>query len=167
MFDFYDGGGLDLTCVGLAEVDKYGNVNVSKLGPRLVGSGGFIDITQSARKCLFCGEFAAGGLDARVENGRLVIRQDGKAAKFVDTVQQITFSGKTAVSQGQEILYITERCVFRLASDGVTLTEVAPGVDIQRDVLSKMRFAPRLADPVAIMDPAIFRGPPMRLKRQA
>jgi len=167
MFDFYDGGGLDLTCVGLAEVDKYGNVNVSKLGPRLVGSGGFIDITQSARKCLFCGEFAAGGLDARVENGRLVIRQDGKAAKFVDTVQQITFSGKTAVSQGQEILYITERCVFRLASDGVTLTEAAPGVDIQRDVLSKMRFAPRLADPVAMMNPAIFREPPMRLKRQA
>lgn len=162
MFDFYDGG-LDLTCVGLAQVDRHGNVNVSKLGPRLIGSGGFIDITQSARKCLFCGEFTAGGLDAAVENGTLAIRREGKTIKFVDTVQQITFSGTTAAKQAQEVLYITERCVFRLVPEGLFLLEAAPGVDIRRDILSHMQFTPIIPDPVPVMNPVIFHDEPMRL----
>jgi propionate CoA-transferase len=163
MFDFYDGGGLDLTCVGLAQVDKDGNVNVSKLGPRLIGSGGFIDITQSARKCLFCGEFTAGGLDTAIDHGQLVIRQEGKAVKFVDAVQQITFSGKTAAAKNQEVLFITERCVFKLTGDGLLLTEIAPGVDLESQILAKMQFKPIIPDPLPLMNPAIFREAPMRL----
>lgn len=163
MFDYYDGGGLDVTGVGLAQVDAEGNVNVSKLGPKLIGCGGFINITQSARKCLFCGEFTAGGLDAVVENGKLVIRQEGKAAKFVNQVQQITYSGRTAVKQHQEVLYITERCVFLLTPDGLVLQEVAPGIDVKRDVLDHMEFAPIVPDPMPLMNPAIFKTPPMGL----
>ena len=163
MFDFYHGGGLDVTCVGLAQVDKDGNINVSKLGPKLIGSGGFVDITQSARMCLFCGEFVAGGLDAAADDGNLVIRQEGKVPKFVDQVQQITFSGKVAREKGQEVLYITERCVFKLVPEGVMLAEVAPGVDIAQDILARMQFAPIVPDEVPLMDPAIFRDSPMGL----
>jgi propionate CoA-transferase len=166
MFDFYDGGGLDLTCVGLAQVDKDGNVNVSKLGPKLIGSGGFIDITQSARKCLFCGEFTAGGLDTVIDNGKLIIRQDGKAVKFVNAVQQITFSGKTAAAKNQEVLFITERCVFKLTGKGLMLAEIAPGVDLQSQILAKMQFKPIIPDPLPEMDAAIFREEAMRLKAE-
>ncbi len=167
MFDFYDGGGLDLTCVGLAQADKDGNVNVSKLGPKLIGCGGFIDITQSARKCLFCGEFTAGGFDAVVDNGKLVIRQDGKAAKFVEAVQQITFSGKTSVAKKQDALFITERCVFRLTPDGLLLAEIAPGVDLQKHILAKMQFKPIIPDSLPIMDPRIFQESPMGLGKHS
>lgn len=164
MFDFYGGGGLDASCIGLAQADKLGNVNVSKLGPKIIGSGGFIDITQSAKKCLFCGEFTAGGYDAIVENGRLVIRNEGKAAKFVDTVQQITFSGLTARTSGQRIFYITERCVFQLVPEGMLLKEIAPGVNLQRDILDQMKFTPIIPDGVPTMDPHIFRPGPMGLR---
>jgi len=164
MFDFYHGGGLDVTCVGLAQADRHGNVNVSKLGPRLIGSGGFVDITQSARKCLFCGEFIAGGLKAGVEDGKLVIAQEGKAAKFVEQVQQITFSGDFAREHNREVLYITERCVFELTHEGLVLREVAPGIDVQRDVLDNMAFRPIVPDQVPLMDPAIFREPAMGLE---
>ena len=163
MFDFYDGGGLDLTCVGLAQVDRQGNVNVSKLGSKLIGSGGFIDITQSARKCLFCGEFTAGGLETVIDNGKLVIRQEGKAVKFVDAVQQITFSGKTAAAKNQEVLFITERCVFKLTRDGLLLMEIAPGVDLESQILTRMQFKPVIPDPLPLMNPAIYREAPMRL----
>ncbi len=163
MFDYYDGGGLDVTGVGLAQVDAEGNVNVSKLGPKLIGSGGFINITQSARKCLFCGEFTAGGLDAVVEDGKLVIRQEGKSAKFVNRVQQITYSGMTARKENQEVLYITERCVFKLTTDGLMLMEVAPGVDVQKDILDRMEFKPIVPDTVPLMNPAIFRPQVMKL----
>lgn len=163
MFDFYNGGGLDLTCVGLAQVDRQGNVNVSRFGSRIIGSGGFIDITQSARKCLFCGEFTAGGLDAVVDNGQLVIRQEGKAKKFVEAVQQITFSGRFASEHGQEILYVTERCVFRLTTEGLLLTEVAPGIDVERDIVAQMGFRPIVPSEVPLMNPAIFLEEPMRL----
>ena len=163
MFDFYDGGGLDLTCVGLAQADKDGNVNVSKLGSKVVGAGGFIDITQSARKCLFCGEFAAGGLDAVVEDGKLNIRQDGKVVKFVDSVQQITFSGKTAAAKNQEVLFITERCVFQLTPDGMLLKEIAPGVDLETHILSRMQFKPIVPDELPLMNPALFLEPAMGL----
>ena len=166
MFDFYDGSGLDLTCVGLAEVDCEGNVNVSKLGSRLIGAGGFINITQSARKCLFCGEFAAGSMAAGVENGKLVIRQHGKVAKFVNKVHQITFSGKTALRQNQQIFYITERCVFKLVPEGLFLAEVAPGMDIQRDIIEKMEFAPIVPGEVPLMAPEIFQDRPMGLQER-
>jgi propionate CoA-transferase len=167
MFDFYDGGGLDVTCLGLAQVDQEGNVNVSKLGSKIIGCGGFIDITQSARQCCFCGEFAAGGLDAVVEDGRLVIREEGKISKFVASVQQITFSGRIARQKAQNVVYITERCVFRLVPEGLLLSEVAPGVDVQEDILAKMGFAPIVPDEVAPMNPAIFRDAIMGLARQA
>jgi propionate CoA-transferase len=167
MFDFYDGGGLDLSCIGIAQVDKEGNVNVSKIGPKVIGSGGFINITQSARCCLFCGEFAAGGLDALVEDGRLVIRQDGKVQKFVDAVQQVTYSGKIAREEGHRVLVITERCVFKLVPEGLMLVEVAPGVDIERDILSRMGFKPIIPDSVPLMNAALFREAPMGLKKAA
>ncbi|MDX9975209.1 MAG: CoA-transferase [FCB group bacterium] len=167
MFDFYDGGGLDLSCIGIAQVDKEGNVNVSKIGPKVIGSGGFINITQSARCLLFCGEFTAGGLDAVIEDGVLCIRQDGKVQKFVDSVQQITYSGKIAREEGHKVLIITERCVFRLAPEGLVLAEVAPGIDIQRDILDRMGFTPIVPDEVPLMDAALFRAEPMGLKRKA
>jgi propionate CoA-transferase len=165
MFDFYDGGGLDLSCIGLAQVDRNGNVNVSKIGPKVIGCGGFINITQSARRCIFCGEFTAGGLDAGVEDGRLVIRQEGKVQKFVEAVQQITFSGEFARQDGQEILFVTERCVFRLVPEGLLLAEVAPGIDVQRDILDRMGFKPIVPDEVPLMNAALFREPAMGIKR--
>lgn len=157
MFDFYDGGGLDLACLGMAQTDCEGNVNVSKLGPRLIGCGGFINITQSAKKCVFCGEFSAVGFDASVEEGRLVIRQEGKVAKFVEAVEQITFSGRHARKHHKDVLFVTERCVFQLVPEGLLLKEIAPGIDLQRDVLDRMRFAPIMPAEVPLMDAAIFR----------
>ena len=161
MFDFYDGGGLDLACLGMAQADGDGNVNVSKLGPRLIGCGGFINITQSARKCVFCGEFSAVGLDTTIDNGKLVIRQDGKITKFVAAVEQITFSGKTARDRQREVLYVTERCVFQLVPEGLLLKEIAPGVDLQKDILDRMAFPPIVPDDVPLMPAAIFREGPM------
>lgn len=163
MFDFYDGGGLDVTCVGMAEVDREGNVNVSRLGPKVIGSGGFVNITHASKKCLFCGEFDAGGAKTVIEDGRLVVRQHGQVAKFVEAVQQITFSGQTAREDGREVLYVTERCVFKLVPEGLLLVEVAPGVDIQRDILDRMAFRPIVPDAVATMPEAIFRDAPLGL----
>ncbi len=166
MFDFYDGGGLDVTCVGIAQVDQEGNVNVSKLGPKVIGCGGFINITQAARKVVFCGEFTAGAPDVAVENGRVVIRREGNVPKFIDTVEQITFSGKMARETGRDILYVTERCVFKLVPEGLLLAEVAPGIDIDRDILGRMAFRPVVPDEVAPMDPALFRDAPMGLAQR-
>ena len=163
MFDFYDGGGLDLACIGLAQADVEGNVNVSKLGPRLIGCGGFINITQSAKECIFCGEFRAGGLDTVVVDGKLVIRQEGKVAKFTKAVQQITFSGPFARKQGNSVLFVTERCVFRLAPEGLTLAEVAPGIDIERDILAQMEFRPIVPEHVPLMDARIFAEGMMKI----
>lgn len=163
MFDFYDGGGLDLSCIGLAQADQDGNVNVSKLGPRVVGCGGFINITQSTPKCCFCGEFTAGGLKTSIENGGLVIHQEGKIRKFVGAVQQITFSGAQARVRNQEILFITERCVFQLVSEGLLLAEVAPGVDIETQIVGQMDFKPIVRDDTPLMNPAIFQEAAMGL----
>ncbi len=157
MFDFYDGGGLDLTCVGLAQVDKEGNVNVSKIGPRVIGCGGFINITQSSKEVIFCGEFTAAGAQTEAKDGQLQIRAEGKVMKFVDQVEQITFSGKAARKDGRKVLYVTERCVFRLVPEGLMLIELAPGLDLEKDVLSHMGFRPLIAPEVKPMDPRIFR----------
>ncbi len=161
MFDFYDGGGLDLACLGMAQSDQDGNVNVSKLGTRLIGCGGFINITQSAKQCVFCGEFSAGGFDAVVDSGRLVIRNEGKVAKLVESVEQITFSGRQARKDGRKVLYVTERCVFQLVPEGLLLKEIAPGVDLQTDILERMQFRPIVSDSVPLMDAALFREGPM------
>jgi len=162
MFDFYHGGGLDLTCLGMAECDSLGNVNTSKFGGRLNGCGGFIDISQNARAVVFAGTFTAGGLEVVVEDGKLKIVKEGRARKFVQQVEQVTFSGQYAAQRSQPVLYVTERCVFQLTDHGLELIEVAPGIDIERDILAHMAFKPHIHKPIT-MNPAIFRDEPMGL----
>lgn len=163
-FDFYDGGGLDIAFLGMAETDAEGNVNVSKFGPRFTGPGGFIDITQNAKKVCFLGTFTAGGLDLTVRDGNLLIRHEGRQKKFVLKVEQKTFSGKYATMIKQPVLYITERCVFRLCEEGLELIEIAPGIDLETQVLALMDFKPIIRKPPKLMDPRIFLLPPMGIK---
>lgn len=155
-FDFYDGGGVDLAFLGLAQADKDGNINVSKFGPRIAGCGGFINITQNAKRVFFCGTFTAGGLKTKVEGGKLIVTQEGKEQKLIDTVEQITFSGAYASKVGQPVMYITERAVFELRNDGVYLTEVAPGIDVQTQVIDLMGFVPKMEGEPKLMDARIF-----------
>ncbi|WP_233870513.1 acyl CoA:acetate/3-ketoacid CoA transferase [Paraburkholderia adhaesiva] len=163
-FDFYDGGGLDVAFLGLAQADRHGNLNVSKFGTRVAGAGGFINISQSARKVVFVGTFNASGLDVEVLDGKIAIRREGAVCKFVEQVEHVTYSGAVALQRGQTTLYITERCVFRLTDHGLELIELAPGVDLERDVLSKMAFRPAIAAQVKTMDAAIFSPAPMGLR---
>jgi propionate CoA-transferase len=162
MFDFYDGGGLDLACLGMAQVDSRGDVNVSLFNGRLAGAGGFINISQNARELIFAGTFTTGGLKTAVVDGRLKIIKEGKSSKFVDKVDQITFSGFLAANNGQPVLYVTERCVFKLIPDGLELIEVAPGIDVERDILALMGFRPVVRSPQA-MDASLFSEALMHL----
>ncbi len=163
-FDAYNGGCLDMAIVGLAEVDQEGNVNVSKFGERVTGPGGFINITQSTKKIIFMGSFTAKGLEEKIELGKIEILKDGTMKKFVKKTQQITFSAKEAIKNKQDILYVTERAVFKLSDKGIVLIEIAPGVDLEKDILGQMEFTPLIAEDLKLMDERIFKEGKMNLK---
>lgn len=155
-FDFYDGGGLDQAFLGLAQADQSGNINVSKFGSRIAGCGGFINISQSAKEVIFCGTFTAQGLIVEVENGKLKIVNEGQQKKFIDHVEQITYSGQYAWEKDQRVLYVTERAVFSLNENGLMLIEIAPGIELEKDIISQMDFRPEISDQLLIMDARIF-----------
>ncbi|MBU2699967.1 propionate CoA-transferase [Sporomusaceae bacterium BoRhaA] len=165
-FDFYDGGGLDIAYLGLAETDQHGNINVSKFKGRIAGCGGFINITQNAKKVVFCGTFTAGGLKVQVADGKMIILTEGKAKKFLEKVEQVTFSGDYAKKISQPVLYITERVVLELRPEGMVITEIAPGIDLEKDVLPFIDFKPIISPNLKLMDPRIFANEPMNLTLQ-
>ena len=156
LFDFYHGGGLDQAFLGLAEADPEGNINVSKFGPRIAGCGGFICITQSTPELYFIGTFTAKGLEVEVKDGKLHIIHEGSIKKFKHEIEQLTFSAKRAKELGQKVMFITERCVFRLEEEGLMLTEIAPGVDLKRDILAHMEFEPLISEDLKAMDADVF-----------
>ena len=157
-FDFYAGGGLDIAFLGFGEFDAQGNVNVSRLGGLTVGPGGFIDIAQNAKKVVFCGTLAAKGVKLHTGDGQMRVLQQGAVKKLVKQVDQITYSGPQGLVRGQTVLYLTERASFRLTAGGIELFEIAPGIDLQRDVLDQMDFAPLLAAEIKVMDGACFQS---------
>ena len=134
-----------MAVLGFGEVDRQGNVNVSRLSGKIIGPGGFMDIAQGARKVVFCGTFTAKGLGVALQSDGITIEREGDVRKFVDAVEEITFSGQRAHATGKEVLYVTERAVFRLVHGGIELAEVAPGVDIRRDIIERMGFVPAIA----------------------
>lgn len=161
-FDFYDGGGLDIAFLGMAQVDSQGNLNVSKFGTRLAGCGGFINISQNAKKVVFCGTFTSGGLEIEIRSSKVKILKEGRHKKFIKNVEHITFSGEYAKENKQNILYVTERAVFRLTKEGLLLIEIAPGVDIKKDVLGQMDFKPIVSKDLKLMKEKIFRRSKIR-----
>jgi acyl CoA:acetate/3-ketoacid CoA transferase len=155
-FDFYSGGGLDVACLGMAEMDRHGNVNVSRLGPNIVGPGGFVDITQNAKKVVFCGTFEAKGSRVDITGTGLAIREHGQIQKLVSDVAEISFSADYAKRHGRTVIYVTERAVFRLVEAGIELFEIADGVDLEQDVLARMAFRPAVSPALRIMDASHF-----------
>jgi propionate CoA-transferase len=162
-FDFYDGGGLDLAFLSFAEVDAEGSVNVSRFNGRIIGVGGFINISQHAKKIVFGGAFTAGEVDITWPSGKTRINQEGKYKKFVEHLEQVSYNGQFARERNQEVLYITERAVFRRGDQGLVLIEIAPDIDLQRDILAHMGFTPHIAPDLKTMDARLFRDEPMGL----
>ena len=156
-FDLYDGGRLDATFVGTLQVDKYGNTNVGKSRNTIVGVGGYLNLVTSAKRVIFCFPFTRGGARFSVTDGKLKIDNEGKVHKFVKDVDQISFNGQIGATTGQKILYITERCVFELREEGLTLIEIAPGIDLEKDILNQMDFKPLIAKELKLMDAKIFK----------
>jgi propionate CoA-transferase len=164
-FDFYDGGGLDIAFLSFAEVDRECNVNVSRFGSRIIGPGGFINISQGARKMVFSGTFTAGGLELAWPDGRFHAVREGRDAKFVERVVQLSYSGGYARERGQQVLYITERAVFAAIDGVLTLVEIGPGVDLERDIVAHMAFRPAVSPDLKPMDARLFNPQPMNLAR--
>ena len=162
MLMLYDGGALDAAVIGFAEVDRLGNVNAHSFNGHMVGPGGFPDITSNAKKICFIGNLTTGGLETEIRDGGIHIVTEGRFRKFVDRLETITFSGTEAVKRGQDVLFITERAVFRLTEGGLLLTEAAEGIDIQKDIIDRMGFTPMVAEKITKMDPRIFREDPMK-----
>jgi propionate CoA-transferase len=163
-FDFYDGGGLDVAFLSFAEVDAEGNVNVSRYARSINGPGGFINISQGARKVVFSGTLTTGGLRIAPDGaGGLALQQEGQVQKWLPKVQQLTFSGRYAIERGQQVMYITDRGVFELTADGIALREVAPGIDVERDVRGQIGFPIQVPDDLKTMDARLFREPKMDL----
>lgn len=163
-FDFYNGAGVDVTFMGAGEMDPVGNVNATKLGPKPTGAGGFIDITSNAKHVVFCSTFTGKGLECAFEEGKLVIEKEGLLKKLVKNVQQISYNGEIARKKGQKMHYITERAVFELRAEGLVLTEIAPGIDLRRDILDQMEFEPRIAEDLKEMPKELFMDGPFGLK---
>lgn len=163
-FDFYSGHGLDMTFLGLAQADSQGNVNVSRFGSTIAGSGGFIDISQSAKKVVFCGTFTSGGLKETIEDGKLKILQEGRSRKFIREIEHLTFSTRYAQEMNQQVVYVTERAVFELQNGKLVLTEIAPGIDLEKDVLGQMDFVPEIAKDLKTMDARLFQPERMNCK---
>ena len=164
-FTYFQGAGFDASLLSFLQIDREGCVNVSKLGVRphvTAGAGGFVDITAQARKIVFSGFFSAGA-SLSIADGRLAIAREGKVMKLVETVEHVSFSGRRAIEQGQDITYVTERCVMRLGADGVEVTEIAPGADLKRDILDRAEFPLLVRDKPRTMDPALFSPEPFGL----
>jgi len=163
-FDYYDGGGLDIAFLGMAQVDRLGNVNVSKFGERLAGVGGFVNISQTSKKVVFLGSFTAGGLEVEISAAGLRIVREGSFRRFLSAVEQVSFSGEYATENHKSVLFITERAVFGLEAQGLVLQEIAPGVDLEKDILAHMDFTPAIQQPLKLMDARIFNPSPMNLR---
>jgi propionate CoA-transferase len=163
-FDFYDGGGLDLAFLSFVEVDPTGSVNISRFADKIVGIGGFINISQNARHVIFSGTFTAGGLEVACHDGALRIVQEGRHRKFVDRIAHVSYSAPFAASEGRTAVFITERAVFRTVDGALELIEIAPGIDLEKDVLAHMGFRPRIAADLKRMDKRLFAQGPMNLR---
>ncbi len=155
-FDFYDGGGIDCTFLGMAQCNDKGSINVSKFGPKIPGCGGFINISQNAKRVVFCGTFTAGGLEVAIEDSKLSIITEGRNKKFINNIEQITFNGEYEALKNKELYLVTERAVFEIAKSGLTLIEIAPGVDLEKDILANMDFKPIIADDLKVMNKDLF-----------
>jgi len=156
-FDFYDGGGIDIAFLGLAQADRAGNVNVTQFGTKIMGCGGFVNVCQNSKKVVFCGSFTAGGLKVKAENSKLIIVQEGKHKKFLNNVEHVSFSGKYAFNVNQSVLYVTERAVFTIGDGKLTLIEIAPGISLEKDVIAQMDFKPRISSQLKTMPESIFK----------
>jgi propionate CoA-transferase len=164
-FDFYDGGGLDLAFLSFVEVDPTGSVNISRFADRIVGIGGFINISQYAKHVIFSGTFTAGGLEVACGDCGLRIIKEGRHRKFVNRIEQVSYSGPFAAKEGRTSIFITERATFRTVEGGLELIEIAPGIDLEKDVFRQMGFRPRLAPDLRRMDERLFAQSPMNLRQ--